>query len=306
MAVEQEELPEEVRRHLDEVLKSSGMPDTEESRRRLAAAWREKKRLFEEQTRLLQMEPAASLPRDAARGALVLTLSGSLVSLGRSGSGSSLGRPEAEAGRRAPVRRAEYASIELRRNVPRLAVEEEARLAHDVAVNLPLEFTAGPVRATSAVLAIAVCGEEVSAEEEARRLREATIYLTNGFARINRTVLAPAGQLPDRFTAGAVARCVAARSGLSLRQARQAIDEYLSVVEAGMLQGERVPLGRLGRLSLRLRPARKARVGINPATGERLLVPARPPARVPHFSFSARLKAQAAAAPLDERKERGS
>ncbi len=289
-----EEISEEVRRHLDEMRRHSGLPDTAESRERLTAAWLEKRRLFEEQTRLLRMEPADTLPRDGGHGALVLTLSGSLVSLGRGWSGA------------APVRRAEYASLELRQDVPRLAVVEEARLAADVARGRPVEFESGPVRATSPVLALAVCGEGLNAEEEAHLLREATVFLTNGFARINRTVLAPEGELPQRFTADGIAGAVARRNGLSRAQARRVIEDYLAVVEAGLLLGERVPLGRLGRLSLRRRPARKARVGINPATGERLLLPAHPPAWTPRLAFSGRLRAKAAVLPLEEQGEAAS
>jgi nucleoid DNA-binding protein len=288
MTDHRQELPDHVHRHLAEVLKSSGLPETEESYKKLASAWLQKRRLFEEQTRLLDMETVPALPNDSPRGALILTLSGSLISLGR--------RKEGAAG---SARRAEYASIELRRNVPRLAVTEAARLARDVVRDQPLEFESGPVRATSAVLDIAVCGEGVSAEEEERRIREATIFLTNGFTRINRTVLAREGELPERFTTQDMIRTIASRHGLSLRQTRRVVEDYLDMLEAGMLLGERVPLGRIGRLYLRPQPARKARMGINPTTGQRILIPARPQAYLPRISFSSTVKARAAAAPID-------
>ena len=59
--------------------------------------------------------------------------------------------------------------------------------------------------------------------------------------------------------------------------------------------GERVPLGRIGRLSLAKRPARKARAGINPATGEPLTIPARPETMAPRMRFSRALKERLAA-----------
>ena len=291
-----EELSEEIRRHLEEVRRRSGLPDTGEARGRLEEAWAEKRRLFEEQTRALRMEPAERLPRDGGHGALVLTLSGSLVSLGRGWSGSSL----EGSGRGMPVRRAEYSSLELRQDVPHRAVVDEARLAGDVLRGRPVEFEEGPVRSTSPALAIAVCAEGLSAEEEARQLEEATRFLTNGFARIHRTVLSATGELPERFTAETIAAAVADRSGLTRAQVRRVIREYLELVEAGLLAGQRVPLGPLGRLSLRLRPARKARLGLNPATGQQLLLPARPPSWNPRLTFSARLRARAASRPVEE------
>ena len=42
------------------------------------------------------------------------------------------------------------------------------------------------------------------------------------------------------------------------------------MLESGLLLGLRVPLGKMGRLKLRTRAARKARLGINPATGEKI------------------------------------
>ena len=70
------------------------------------------------------------------------------------------------------------------------------------------------------------------------------------------------------------------------------------MLESGMLLGLRVPLGRMGRLMLRRHAARKARLGINPATGERITLKARPEELGPRMTFSRALKERARTTPL--------
>jgi len=77
--------------------------------------------------------------------------------------------------------------------------------------------------------------------------------------------------------------------------ARAVVDDYLSMVETGMLLGERVPLGKLGNASLRYQAARKARIVKNLKTGEDLLVPAKPACLAPKFSFSQSVKDKSSA-----------
>ena len=88
---------------------------------------------------------------------------------------------------------------------------------------------------------------------------------------------------------------LAEKNALSKRQARQLIEDYHMLLQAGMLLGQRVRLGRLGRLFLREQPPRKARVGVNPATGQKITIAARPPQAVPRMSFSKLLKDRAKA-----------
>jgi nucleoid DNA-binding protein len=224
------------------------------------------------------MEDLAVFRADDPRGALLLTYSGSLLSVGPlKGEG----------------RRIEYASIELRTDVPHLALAEAAGLAEGLVVATEARLSGGPVETTSPVLKIAACPEDVPRDEQEKRIREATIFLTNGFVTINRTLAPPMGGFPDQFTMRSVVGYLASRNGLTLRQTRQLIDDYLTVIQSGMLLGQRVPLGSLGRLFLKLRPARKARVGNNPATGQKITLPARPAEAVPRMSFSRLLKERA-------------
>jgi nucleoid DNA-binding protein len=62
--------------------------------------------------------------------------------------------------------------------------------------------------------------------------------------------------------------------------------------------GERVSLGRLGSLSLKILPARKARIVKNPLTKEDVLVPAKPETPTPKMTFHKSLKDRAASTSL--------
>ncbi|HTP59696.1 MAG TPA: HU family DNA-binding protein [Spirochaetia bacterium] len=267
-----------IRAHLEALVRSSGLPDTEETFQRMSAAWLSKKSMFEGQARALDMEELSALPAGDARGVLLLTWSGSLVSL----------EPPGGAGRRG-----EYASIEMRTDVPGLVLMEGVDFPHGLALDREAEFSAGPVRKTSALLKIAACRPELPTEEQARRIREATIYLTNGFVKINRTVTAPGTGFPELMNVKSMIAYLAEKNGLSKKRARQLIEDYHLLLQSGILLGQRVPLGKLGRLFLREQPARKARVGVNPSTGQKITIAARPPQAVPRMTFSKVLKDRA-------------
>jgi nucleoid DNA-binding protein len=272
------QLPEGIRVHLTGLVRGSGLPDTEDSLEALARVWLEKKRMFEEQIRALQMQEVGSLAASDPRGALLLSSSASLITVG----------PLDEAGRRV-----EYASIKLRTDVPHLLVLEGAGLAGDLSLDHEAHFRPGPIESTSALLKIAVCGPEVSREEQEKRLREATIYLTNAFVKINRTLAGPGAEAPEQFNSRSMVIYLARKNRLSQKMIRQILADYHYTLEAGMLLGERVRLGRIGTFFLRKVPARKARVGINPATRERITIKARPEQAVPRVAFSRLLKERA-------------
>ena len=266
-----------IRAHLQGLLRSSGIPETEESLGEMTRIWFEKKDMFEGQVTALDMQTLERFAADDPRGALLLTWSGSLLSMGPLVGGRT-------------GRRAEYASIELRTDVPHLAVSENGELASDLATGQSASLRTGPVSSTSALLRIAACDPAVPVEEQEKRIREATIFLTNGFVRINRTVTRPGRDFPDQLTMKSIVTYLARKNALSQKQTRQLIDDYHTMLESGLLLGLRVPIGRIGRLSLRKRPARKARVGINPATGDTITLKARPEEQAPRMAFSSRLK----------------
>jgi nucleoid DNA-binding protein len=273
-----DQVPLEIRAHLEGITRTSGLPPGEDSLEMIAGAWVRKKQRFEEQIASLHMLPVAGLGRDEPRGALLLTYSGSLISVGAPG---------------AETRWAEYASIGLRRDVPRIAKTDRAVLETDIRVGAPLAFASGPVKQSSPILQIAVCGEEVDPEEQQRRIREATAFLAEEFVRINRTCIIPREGLPERFTMDGMVRLVAAENGVPVAEARKVIESFLELARQGVLGGHRVPLGGLGRLFLKRRAMSRARLGRNPATGEEITIGAKPERLVPGFNPSRGLQEDA-------------
>jgi len=263
---------------------STGLSDTEESYERLAAAWIEKERLFTGQTEALDMPAAEAVPKDDARGLMLLTSSGSLLSLWPVRDG----------------REVEYASISLRSDVPEIVKGSGVELTEAVELGKPVVLKGAPIKKTSSVYKIAVCHAELGMEEQEKRIREATIFLTNGFARINRQTKEPDNGPVDHFNKQSIVAYIAKRSGLTQKQVQQVVDDYLSMIETGVLLGETVNMGRIGRIYVKQRPPQKARVGRNPATGEEITIPAKPAQGVPKFSFSSHLKERAAEVELDE------
>ena len=56
------------------------------------------------------------------------------------------------------------------------------------------------------------------------------------------------------------------------------------------MRGERVPLGKIGKMFIRVRPASAARKGRNPLTGQEITIPAKPATKVPRLTFSKTFK----------------
>jgi len=272
-------IPPRIREHLKNLLQSTELPSTDKSLQLLLEAWAEKDRLFSAQVKALDFESLQSFEAEDPRGLLVLTISGSLISL----------YPQVD-----EQRRLEYASIELRRDVPKILKGTGVSISHGLAVGEPLQLADSPLRKSSPVHKIAVCPDGINLDEQITRIREATIFLTNGFLKINKQSTTAEGTSIDHFNKQEIVSYIAQRNDLSQKEVNRVIDDYLAMVESGLLLGESVQLGRLGRLSVRIRPPQKARVGRNPSTGESLTIPAKPAQGVPKMSFSRKLKDKAA------------
>jgi len=284
-------IPSEIREHLHTLVKNTDLPDNEETFRQLLSAWMQKEHLFTSQTAILGMELIEELPSGDDRGLILLTKSGSLISLFPARTGDS----EQDSGRRV----FEYASISLRRDVPDILQGKKARLTGPVGIGKPVEMEDAPLKKSSSVYKIAACPPGTARDVQETRIREATIFLTNGFVRINKQITSPGNAPVDHFTKQSIIAYIAKRNDLSQKQVRQIMDDYVSMLESAMILGEKVNLGHLGKLSLKVRPAQKARIGRNPATGEELTIPAKPPQGVPRISFSAYIKDRAAEVDVD-------
>ncbi len=274
-----DDLPEEIRAQIDLMAKAQDAPSTPEYKETLAKTWRDKYKLFSSQTKLLDMHETETLEAGDGRGFIALTYSGSLISAGPAIDGQ---------------RWIEYASIKLRSDVPDIVSGSGAVLSSQAAVGQYLKFSKGPIESTSALYRIAVCEASLSQGEQDRRIREAAIFLTNGFMKLNRGLSQIKEPGADQFTFAGLARYVAGKNGLSISQTKQVLEDFFSTVESGFLLGERVSFGRLGHMSLKLKAAQKPRVVKNPQTKEEILIPAKPETPMPRMTFSAAAKDKAA------------
>jgi len=166
-----DQIPVQIRDHIRQITKSSGLPDVEESIEMIARGWLEKKGLFEAQVQSLGMEEVDELAGDEERGALVMTFSGSLLNIG----------PLREEGRNV-----QYASIGLRQDVPETAEREGSRLSAELRCGEPARFSPGPIASSSPVFKIAVTSAELGVEEQEQVITKATQILTQEFVDVNR------------------------------------------------------------------------------------------------------------------------
>ena len=172
------QVPEDIRQHIKNLSGSSGLGSNEESVEKMAQAWLEKKRRFEEKIKGQDMEEIVYFEKKESRGALILTYSGSLLSLGPLSDG---------------VRQIEYTGIGMRTDVPDGAVRGKSKLACDISVGVEAIFEAGPVKKTSTVHKIAVLRESKSIEEQMETLSNTKDSLSGDFININKNIISGRG-----------------------------------------------------------------------------------------------------------------
>jgi DNA-binding protein HU-beta len=82
--------------------------------------------------------------------------------------------------------------------------------------------------------------------------------------------------VPVPLTQTQLATAVADRTGLSKADAKRAMEALEDVVLEEIGNAEKVRIGGLVQLTVRVKPAQKARKGRNPATGEEITIAAKP------------------------------
>ncbi len=97
-------------------------------------------------------------------------------------------------------------------------------------------------------------------------------------------------KVPDKLTGASMVGYLAEKSGLARKDAKQVMEDLFELVATGVMRGERVAIGKIGKMFIRVRPARAARTGRNPLTGQEIMIPAKPATRVPRFTFSKTFK----------------
>src|SRR5271157_4746481 len=100
----------------------------------------------------------------------------------------------------------------------------------------------------------------------------------------------PVSKVPDKLTSASLIDYIAQKNSLVRKNVKQVLEDLFEVVGAGVMRGERVGLGKMGKMFIRVRPARAAHMGRNPLTGQQIKIPAKPATKVPRFTFSKTFK----------------
>lgn len=277
-------IPEPIRRHLLSLAEAEGKHENTEYLEELRRVWQKKAVVFHQACEDAGLQLLDSLEHQDDRGFLVLTYSGSLLSMG----------PRVYNTQGKGGRWSEYSSIKLRTDVPDIIMEKDADTASDVRLEYGVKLNAQRLKSTSPVYILAVCPPGINSEEQDKRIRESSIYITTAFMKYNRTLQLDRDNVPDQFTMKSMTRYIAKKHNLTGNEARLLIDDFLTLVETGMLLGESVPLGKIGRFSVKIRGAQNARKVKHPGTGEEMIIEPKPSMGVPKISFSSYLKERAA------------
>ena len=261
-------IPVEVEQHLQTLLSDQLGIEL------LKKLWLKKDKLFSDQIALLKMEDLSHLEMDEKRALLLLTFSGSLVTLGCG-----------------EKRTMEYASIKLRTDVPHIIKSEQVTLISPLDKGASVSFSGGQLQNTSALYKIVVCPEGLSVDEQEKRVREASIFITNSFVQLNKDLTKlDLEESSDSFNKKEIVKYIALKNELSQKLVKDIIDDYGTMIETGLLLGKSVPIASLGKFSMKWTNERKARLGRNPATGEEITIGAKRAHYSPSFKFSHTLK----------------
>lgn len=163
-----------IQNHIKQIAKTSGMPSGEETWESLALAWVEKNQCFEDGIAENNLEETQFFQKDSEKGAVVLTYSGSLITIGPLVDGK---------------RHAEYTSIGLRTDVPASATEDKSVLSSDIEVDSVAAFSKGPIQQSSPVYKIAISTENLDAAEEEELLTQVTQDIAEDFVEVNKTII---------------------------------------------------------------------------------------------------------------------
>jgi hypothetical protein len=165
---------EKVQNHLKQLVGSVNLPEGEDALEILAKGWLEKEESFMSQINERNLEEASDFSVEEPRGGLLMTYSGSLLTIG----------PIGENGRKV-----EYVSVGLRTDVPETAEKEGSVISSDISVGGVVDFLVGPIKKSSPVYKIAVVRDEMPLEEEEELLSDVTQVLMDEFVEVNKTLI---------------------------------------------------------------------------------------------------------------------
>ncbi|MBN2051695.1 MAG: hypothetical protein JW760_14690 [Spirochaetales bacterium] len=170
-----EQLDSKVADHIKGLRQSIKVADDDEALEILAKGWKEKEDAFIHQLSTRNMEAVEEFnPEDESGGLLLLTYSGSLLNIGPMDGGK---------------RKASYASIGMREDVPKFAESDDAVVEGPIKLGEGVKFSKGPIKSSSPIYMIAVVVEDLEAVEEEELLSEVTQILAEDFTEVNRTII---------------------------------------------------------------------------------------------------------------------
>lgn len=91
---------------------------------------------------------------------------------------------------------------------------------------------------------------------------------------------------PEKYTAQTIVKYISEKHAVPRAKAQEIIDDVFDVINTGVIKGQRVPVGKFGKLFIKVKPATKERIGRNPLTGEEITIAAKKATKVPKFTFS--------------------
>jgi len=163
-------LPDNIQNHLNSVIKTFGLDNDEPTMARLVQGWQDKEEAFRDQMCNMGMDEAGEFDHEDKRGALALTYSGSLISIGPLVEGD---------------RRVDYTSIGFRQDVPETLTKEGCNLAESMVLDRGIRFLDGPIKQTSPLYKIVVCPEDLSPSDQEDLIEQATTMIIDSFSDIN-------------------------------------------------------------------------------------------------------------------------
>ncbi len=90
---------------------------------------------------------------------------------------------------------------------------------------------------------------------------------------------------PEKYTAQTIINYISEKHDIPRARAKEVVEDVFDVISAGVMKGERVPVGKIGKMYIKVRPATKARMGRNPITGEEIKIAPKKATKVPKFTF---------------------
>lgn len=167
-------VPEAVADHLRDVAAKFGLEEKDESYAALEQCWIEKMEVFEQEMIDRGMDEVGVFKPEDERAALLLTYSGSLISISPLEGGE---------------RQWRYTSIGLRKDVPGTMDLNDQEIEGCAEVGEPLLFSAGAIKKTSPLYRIVVPPLCLDMDEQTCLVEDAVTVITEKFADMNQKVL---------------------------------------------------------------------------------------------------------------------